>query len=175
MKLKIFYFAFLFLLTGCNKEDDSLPEAKQTILFQREYINYAWGYRQDGWIIDSSGNFRTFQMPKVWNFVDSLGLISSDDMNENIQQTDSILFKIEKDTILKYFSKLKKASEGKMSEPHQEMFDAGVTYFSGYIYEPCSKKFKQVLLRQTGDIFIENKSKEADEIFNWMISLDPKN
>jgi hypothetical protein len=142
MKPKIIYLLFFILLAGCNKEDDILPDANQPLLFQCEYINYAWGYQHNGWIIDSSGNVRSYRLPKQWYFVDSLGLISSQEMNDDIQLTDSIIFKIDRDSLLKYFSILEDASIGKLSEPRQEMFDAGITQFSGCIYQNDSKKFK---------------------------------
>jgi hypothetical protein len=175
MKVKILFLVFLFLIVGCDKDDDILSETDQTILFQSEYINYAWGYQHKGWIIDSSGNVRRFRMPEQWHFVDSLGLITSQDMNDNIQKTDSIILKIDKATLLNYFEKLKEVSNGKMSEPRQEMFDAGITQFSGYLYQTDSKKFKQVIIRQIGDVAYENKSAEANEIYNWMLQLNLQN
>lgn len=96
-------------------------------------------------------------------------------MNNNIQKTDSIILKIDKATLLKYFEKLKEASNGIMSEPCQEMFDAGVTQFSGYLYQEDSRKFKQVIIRQIGDVAYENKSSEANEIYGWMIQLNLQN
>jgi hypothetical protein len=175
MKPTVIYLTFLILLAGCNKDDDTIPAVGQVILFQKEYINYAWGYQQNGWVIDSSGNVRSYQLPEIWHFADSLGMISSQDMNDNIQQAGSILFKIDKDTLLHYFAKLEDAANGKLSEPRQEMFDAGITQFSGYLYQPNSKKYKQVIIRQIGDVYIENKSSEANDIYNWMVGLDPQN
>jgi hypothetical protein len=175
MKVNILFLAFLFLITGCDKDDDILPDAKQTILFQCEYVNYARGYQHNGWVIDSAGNVRSYRMPEQWHFVDSLGLISSQDMKEDILQTDSILLKIDRDTLLKYVVKLEDASKEKLSEPRQEMFDAGITQFSGYLYQHDSKKFKQVIIRQVGDVAFENKSQEAGEIYNWMKNLDSQN
>jgi hypothetical protein len=160
---------------GCDKDDDILPDSKQTILFQSEYVNYAKGFYHKGWIIDSSGNVRSYRMPEQWHFIDSLSLISSQDMNEDMQQTDSIIFKIDRDTLLKYFSKLEDASKGKLSEPRQEMFDAGIAQFSGYLYQKDSKKFQQIVIRQIGDVAFENQSSEAKEIYSWMKNLDSQN
>lgn len=175
MKVKILFLVFLFLIIGCDKDDDILSETDQTILFQCEYVNYAWGYQHNGWIIDSAGNVRRFRKPEQWHFVDSLGLISSKDMHDNIQKTDSIILKIDKQTLLYYFEKLKDASKGKLSEPRQEMFDAGIAQFSGYLYQEDSKKFKQVILRQIGDMAFENRSAEANKIYNWMLQLNIQN
>jgi hypothetical protein len=97
------------------------------------------------------------------------------DVIDIIQKTDSIILKIDKATLLTYFSKLEKASNGKMSKPRQEMIDAGIIQLSGYLYQTDSKKYKQVIIRQIGDVAFENKSSEANEIYNWMTQLELQN
>ena len=41
-------------ITGC-KRNVSINE-KQAMLFQVDYVNYAWGYQHNGFIIDNQGN-----------------------------------------------------------------------------------------------------------------------
>ena len=56
MKNKIHYLVFFVLsIMGCEKLNDSYPNENQLVLFQVEYINYAWGYSHHGILIDSSG------------------------------------------------------------------------------------------------------------------------
>ncbi len=42
------------LITGCKK--NVVINEKQTMLFQVDYVNYAWGYQHTGFIIDNEGN-----------------------------------------------------------------------------------------------------------------------
>jgi hypothetical protein len=58
-----------------------------------------------------------------------------------------------------------------MSDPEQQMYDAGIRTFSGYLYNAKDDTYREVLLKQTGDIYIENYSKEADRIYDWLKSL----
>jgi len=44
------------------------------------------------------------------------------------------------------------------------MYDAGSATYSGFLYDSRKKRYKEILIRQTGDFYIENKSKEAGEI-----------
>ena len=39
-------------------------------MFQLEYVNYAWGYQHNGFIIDNEGNVLTYSNPENWNFPD---------------------------------------------------------------------------------------------------------
>jgi len=51
------------------------------------------------------------------------------------------------------------------------MFDAGITVFSGYFYYALEKKYKVVMIKQTGDFEVDNYSKEAEEIYQWLLSI----
>ncbi len=171
MKSKIFYAVCIALLMGCEKKNDSFPNASQLVLFQAEYINYALGYDHNGILIDSSGNVSHFKFPKNWHYPDTANYLSESDMNENIGQLDKASFTIEKDILLKYFNKLNGASEGQLSKPVNRMFDAGELTYSGYLYDSNNKKYKHVLIRRDGDWSIENNSPEAEEIYRWLMKI----
>lgn len=169
MKSKLFLLSFIVLLTSCEKKNEQFPNANQQILFQVDYVNYAWGYSHNGIIIDSSGNVRYFKIPKNWHYSDTASYISESDMNENLEQLDTVFFTIEKNTVLKYFSMLTKASEGQLSKPYNRMFDAGETTYSGYLYDSNTNKYKHVLVKRYGDWSIDNNSPEAEDIYNWLM------
>jgi len=86
------------LLMSCEKQEvnDTFPNARQLVLFQVEYINYAWGFSHSGFLIDSSGVVSLFKYPGDWHHPDSAGYISISDMEDNIRQLDTITFRINK-------------------------------------------------------------------------------
>jgi hypothetical protein len=163
----------IFSLTRCEKNEDDpyIPDNNQRIIFQCEYINYAWGYQHVGWIIDSSGSVYCYNNPEVWYYTDSLGLINSTEMDSNLLRTDSICYKIDKVELTSKIALIKKASKGNISEQVNEMFDAGATTFYTYIYDEETKSYKQILLKQTGDWRIDNTSTEAVELYEWLSKL----
>ena len=65
-------------LTGCEKEGDNGYEAPgdQPVLFEYRYVNHAWGYSENGWLIDSKGNMKSYDLPKDFNLPDSSGYIT---------------------------------------------------------------------------------------------------
>jgi len=174
MKIKIIALSFFCLVTCCQKEVTSIPLVNQVVLFQAEYINNAWTYQHSGWLIDSLGNVRYYNLPKKWNFVDSAGYISATNMSENVQQIDSIRCKIDKDTLCNYFNKLNKAAVGTLTESKSKMFDAGSTRFYGYVFDKNVGLYKQILIKQIGDLYIENKSVEAKQIYEWMERINTR-
>lgn len=172
MKKIIIYFPLILLLTiSCEETNYNSPGINQLVLFQVEYINYAWGYSHGGIIIDSAGNAKRFSYPESWNYPDTAGYISESDMNENVKQLGKVSLKVEKDSLLRYFNMLEAASEGKLSDPYNRMFDAGETTYTGYFYFPLERKYKQILIKQWGDWEIDNNSKEAEAVFEWLSSV----
>jgi hypothetical protein len=171
MIIKVLYLICFASVIGCEYHYNSLPDTKQLVLFQAEYINHAWGYSHEGYIIDSSGYVRRYKLPKNWHFADSTGYISQSEMNENLLQLDTVSSIVRKGLLLKYFSMVSAASEGKLSKPVNRMFDAGATRYSGYLYNSETGKYKQVLIRQEGDWSIENTSPEANEIYTWLKNI----
>jgi hypothetical protein len=171
MKSIIFLILSILLMTDCERNSISYPDPDQFVLFQAEYVNSAWGFSHNGFIIDSSGSVRRFNLPENWHVADADGYISIADMNENIRQLGNVSLIIDKDLLLQYFSKLKGASEGILSKPVNTMFDFGEITYSGYLFEPDNERYRQVLIRKDGDWTTENKSDEAEEIYIWMKRL----
>jgi len=167
MIIRLTCISFLMLLMGCEK----IKEYNQEVLFKVEYINYAWDFQHHGKIIDLYGNVINFNVSTTWHFPDEDGYISLSDMNENIDQLGDIVCTVDKGILADNFNKLLKAKDGELTDPEHGMSDAGVTTYSGFLYYSRKKRYKEILIRRTGDYYIENKSKEAGEIYNWLQRL----
>ena len=122
--VKIFFFLFtILLITGCKK--NIVISEKQTILFQVEYINYAWGYLHTGFIIDSEGNVLTYKNPQNWNFPDKDFSITQNQVKENISKCTNSGKKIPKDELQKYANYIKNISSSKVTALKNVAADAG--------------------------------------------------
>jgi len=156
----------LLIFAGCEIINDLHP----TALFEIQYINYAWGYQHSGSIINASGDVREFDLPSAWNYPDNTGYISKADMEENLAQLGEIKCTVNKGDFGYYSDKLANAQKGKLTTPEHQMCDFGSLSYSGYIYEPGKNRYKYVLIRQTGDFYVENKSRDASDIYDWLTS-----
>ncbi len=154
----------LLIVAGCEINNDLHP----TALFEIQYINHAWGYQHSGSIIDASGDVREFDLPSVWNYPDSEGYISEADMEENLAQLGEITCTVSKRDLGYYSVKLANAQKGNLTTPEHQMCDFGSLSYAGYIYEPVRNRYRYVLIRQTGDFYVENKSREASDIYGWL-------
>jgi hypothetical protein len=161
---------FLFIITfcSCSKNDNAELSLNQLVLFQVEYENNAWSYQHSGFIIDSSGAVRKFMLPRTWQRVDSDGFISAADMNKNVLQLDTVYCRINKDTLRKYKQKLGLVARYGLTKPEMGSCDGGIIQYTGYSYNLYTNKYRQILIKETGDVVIDNKSPEAVKIYQWL-------
>ncbi|MDD2799253.1 MAG: hypothetical protein PHV20_11735 [Bacteroidales bacterium] len=81
---------------------------------------------------------------------------------------------IDKQELSSKIALLKNASLGKISEPIMEMADAGSSTFYGLKYNETSKSYHRILLKQIGDLRIDNSSVESIELWNWLTTIQNK-
>ena len=107
MKAKnLFISIILIAVTACVGE---VPDFKQKILFERHYVNYAWFYTNNGYLVDSMGYVRSFDVAKrklKWNYPDSLGYISKEAMDKNLSYCDSVISQVSADSLARYVGKI---------------------------------------------------------------------
>ena len=171
MRNVFIYISFIVLFTGCEKTIYDLTDLNQVVIFQTEYINHAWGFQHSGVFIDTLGNARSYSLPNSWNLPDEDSYISKSDLQENYSKAVDIQCFVEEDEIIYYFNKLYQAQFGSLTDPKHVAADAGSTSYFGYLYNSKKDMYKQVLLRQNGDVLIENKSSGAKQIYDWLRNL----
>lgn len=164
MKRILIVTIFTLLLSGCEK----IPNYDNNTIFMVEFSNRAWVIQHSGIMIDSTGNVMTFNLPTTWKRPDEMGFISLADMQENLAQMEEISCTVTRNDFARYSSKLMKAKNGTLSDPKNEMDDFGTIQYSGFLYDPDINSFKKILIKQTGDWAIENSSKEAKALYEWL-------
>lgn len=152
------------LISGCEKIHDN----DNNTIFMVEYSNRAWVIQHSGIMIDSTGNVMTFNLPTIWNRPDEMGFISLADMQENLTQMEEISCTVTRNDFAKYSSKLMDAKNGTLSDPKNEMNDFGTVQYSGFLFDPDKNRYKRILIKQTGDWAIDNSSKEAKALYEWL-------
>lgn len=174
LPLSLILVSLTIILSNCSKVkiDDPVIAINQLVIFQFEYMNAAWGYQHFGYMVDSSGNVYTYKLPDKWVFCDSTGTISETNMLSNLNETDSISYKIDKQELHAKLSLIGPALKGSLSAPRHEMCDAGIASYCVYTYDTARKTYKRFLLKQWGDIMIDNNSPAADSICTWMNNIE---
>ena len=173
MKSKLSIIVAVIFFMACNEE---IPSMKQKVFFVKHYVNYAWGLQDNGYMIDSLGNVHRFNLVSktsyqrigTWGYPDSLGYISKSDMDKNLTLCDSVISKINKDSLANYVAKIWYASKGSITKPQMQMADFGDIRYSAYIFDEKTNRYKEVFIKLYGDMMSDNNSPQATEIYAWM-------
>ncbi len=165
-------FILLFPLFMSCESEEYICQPNQKVLFQFEAANEAWGHFQNGWFIDQEGYVRVYEQPQNWIHPDRYNKISESDMDANLLYADSTCFRIEPTVLSRKVALIKKASEGKLSEPVSVMADAGGLSYYCFTYDSITSSYQSFLLSQAGDVEIQNTSKEAKELDVWLKEIN---
>jgi hypothetical protein len=165
--LKIILGILILILTaGCKK--NNLISDNQSILFQFEYINYAWGYQHTGFYIDREGNVLTYNNPREWNFTDSDYIISDKQIAENIARCTPSLIKISKEELLKYSNYIKNICSTKVTALKNVAADAGSSDFICFQFSEKTGIYKGCLIKMEGNFTCENLNFYSKKVVSWM-------
>jgi hypothetical protein len=52
------------------------------------------------------------------------------------------------------------------------MDDAGSAVYAGYILDQSTNRYERILLQQIGDVRIDNQSPQAQELYEWLLSIN---
>lgn len=172
MKIFVLSTILIVLLNGCIETEDIYSGDTTKLIFQSEYINYAWGYNHNGWIMDNTGKARSFQKTASWVFPDSLGYISEADMKKNFASCDADLKQVSTSEFNKYAQKAAGCVSGTLTKPENKMADAGAHVWAFYYYDAAKKGYKRVILEMTGDWSQQNLAANAREVVDWMKTIN---
>ncbi len=159
------------ILTGKGCEEmlhtnEQLPDQEYFFLF--EYINFAWGYQHNGWLMDSTGTVRYFEVPEKWMVPSTDAAIEIPGIENYVSRADSVITKVDRSVLIRKAQLIDTAAKGEFTEPENVMADAGSWSYYALQYDPDRETYKRILLKQDGDWEIENLSEAAMELYDWM-------
>ena len=151
---------------------------KEYYYFEVVYQNYAWGAQHHGLFINSNGEVYTYDVSDTTD-EKYIYLETDSSYDESLLAKKFDTNRIYKENIdlptLQDMSSLTASAEtGTLSDPTHIAYDAGLTRYKAFIYNPEENTYKSVLLYQTGDFEITNSALEATEIKDWLEGIAAK-
>ena len=158
------------LFTGCKK--NYVISNKQALLFQYDYINYAWGYKHNGFIIDSEGNVLKYNNPENWNFHESDSTLSEAQISENIMMCTRTGIKISDEELHKYSSHIKNIASSKVTALKNVAADAGSAEYLCYQFSEKTKTYSCYIIKMEGNFRCENLNFYSKKVVEWMKDIN---
>ena len=162
----IIIFLIALFMTGCNK--NHVVTEKQHILFQYQYINYAWGYNHEGFFIDDKGNIMTYKNPEGWNFHDQNYNLTENQLNENISKCVNSDIKISREELARFSSYIDNIASSKITAMKNVAADAGTSVFICYNFVEESSIYNGFLIKMEGDFTCENLNFYSKKVSLWL-------
>lgn len=166
----LFVFTLFFSAFSCQKTDDVFFAATDEIVFQFEYINYAWGKQHYGFFITSDGTKYSYNNPENWIFQED-SQIKADDFLINLASCTNE-GKIDLTELNRMKTLVLKVDETQLSKSRNTMYDAGNENYSFYVKDSAKGTFRQITLLNRGDFFQKNSDEDAVEIADWLLQLN---
>lgn len=165
--IMVFLFS-LILFIGCREEEDTNCCSEFKILFQYEYVNFAWGISHSGWFLGSDGKVRAYNLPENWKSIDNLGYIASDSLLWNYNQCDSVLLELDLGALAQKNALIEQVMTGELSEIESMGADMGSRSYYAYYWDRRKENYKQLLLSATGDFNQSNTSIAAIKLSEYL-------
>jgi hypothetical protein len=157
-------------VTGCKKS--YLINEKQTIIFQYDYINYAWGYQHNGFIIDNEGNILTYNNPEDWNFPDKDMMLTEDQVIGNITKCQLSGEKISLKELQRFTGYITNIASSKVTASKNVAADAGTAAYLCYQYSETTNTYKGYTIKTEGDFTRENLNFYSKKVVIWMKDIN---
>jgi hypothetical protein len=162
--------SIVLLTTGCTKK--YVISEKQIILFQYDYINYAWGFQHHGYLIDREGNILKYENPEVWNFPDKESGLTSSQVNENMRVCKYSGKQIPTEELNKYSQFIEGIASSKVTALKNVAADAGTYEYICYQYSEETDTYKGYLIKREGDFTCENLNFYSKKAALWMKEIN---
>lgn len=159
----------VLLISGCKK--NIVINKKQAILFQVDYVNYAWGYQHTGFIIDNAGNILTYRNPQNWNFPDKDLNMSESQVLSNLESCVKTGEKIPSEELRKNASYIKNISSSKITAMKNVAADAGSLEYLCFQFSENSGTYKGTLIKMEGDFTCENLNFFSKKVAVWLKNI----
>jgi hypothetical protein len=164
----IFVLLIAFTISGCKK--NVAIDEKQAILFQVDYVNYAWGYKHNGFLVDNQGNILTYKNPQIWNFPDKD--FSESQVRDNIGNCLNTGKKIPNEELKKYANHIKNISSSKVTALKNVSADAGSIEYICYQFSEKTGIYKGTLIKMEGDFTCENLNFFTKKVTTWLKNIN---
>jgi hypothetical protein len=170
LKAFILVVSFILLTNGCKK--GYIQSEKKHILFQYEYINYAWGYVHEGFYVDDAGNVLHYNNPEKWNFHSQYYNLNEKQIDENLSKCTRSDIKIDIEDLSKFTSYIDNISSSRITAKKSEGADAGTAVYVCYTYNSQGGIYKGTLVKMEGDFTCENLNFYSKKVSMWLSEIN---
>ena len=158
-------------LGACN--ETTAPDAEGTqVLLEIEYVNYAWVPTYFGFYVDDTGDIYSYDRQGTpWQHGEDR-TITEEQLTEKFSLKRTLVGTRDSIEVAAVRNRIAEVNAGQLSQERNQCADAGALTYRAYKYNPGNRTYQPILLRMEGDVARQNTSAAAQELVNYIRSLD---
>lgn len=160
------------LLFSCKDSsvNNNIRNGSNSIIFEVEYLNYAWGYSYNGIMIDNEGKKYSYNPAKdtIPYLYHEDGYYSERELQAKYGHFKTYIKTIPGDSLNWSHGLATLVSTTDYSDTTHTAIDAGTATTSVYLYRPQKNKYQKIILKVEGDFEFHNKSQSAVTLAAWL-------
>jgi hypothetical protein len=163
-----------FLTLTCKDSGVSPPgEVSGRVIFETEYVNWAWGYAYRGTVVFEDGSLFSYDAGN-----DSVAVLhhadnryTRDELTAKYARHTVFIRTVASDTVRLMQELASEVVPGHFSDTLSMGVDAGTWKYSVYLFQSASARFEESVLQVEGDIAFQNSSQAATALASVMHRL----
>lgn len=169
MKKNLLLFMVTGIFSNCNLLESDTSVNTQNILFEVEYINYAWGFNWSGFYINKYGEVYSYivdrdSIPRI----SENGYYSEQELMNKYRQNSKLVKNLDYREVSDQKSLIPLTASASNSDTLNGGADMGISKFKCYSYDWKKRKYQEIILLQEGDRTFKNLSPAADSLARWL-------
>ncbi|MFZ4620279.1 MAG: hypothetical protein ACOYNS_06960, partial [Bacteroidota bacterium] len=167
MNINSIILILLFVLCGCkNSTVNSGVLPQQEIIFEAEYVNFAWGVTWKGMYVAENGDVHTYDRsgdPVQW-VEDEDGFFTKEELLSKYGRRDTLRTRIPADSLLMMKQLTMSIDARSYSDTANVGADMGAWTTTVYIYRSERQQYQRIILSCDGDREFNNVSPNAKNL-----------
>jgi hypothetical protein len=146
------------------------------VLFDCYSVNYAWGFTLSGYYVDDAGTVHAYQstgprwLPTT-PAENERSAYSEAELRAKYRAAGAIA-RVDATTLKEKIALIERAANGAITRKAAGA-DQGRQACVAYVVSPRSGNYLEIVLNAEGDVQERNAAREAQELLQWLRSLDP--
>ena len=173
MKLILPMLLALLLFSCKDSGVDYNHRNSNNIIFEVEYLNYAWGIAYQGVMIDTDGKEYSYNpakdsVPPLYN---ADGFYTDQELRAKYRHHITYIKTFPNDNLTWSRNLAYQVATTDYSDTSYVGADMGAVTYAVYLFRPQVSKYQKIILKVEGDLSFYNKSESAMALAAWLKQL----
>jgi hypothetical protein len=159
-------------LAGASCTEPLAPPAPGEVLFEVEYVNFAWGRSWHGFVVESDGKVYSYDLADTgqWPPAEEDHFPASE-LEAKYAHQRRLVTAVTPTEAASRYARVGEAAAGSLTPPQGVCADAGTLRYSALLYDASTGTYRRLLLHQAGDVARTNTSPAARELYRWLADV----